>query len=88
MIILFKYCTDVKNCESFRGFGYFILFLYMYIYVCVDERVLGSKTLGSKCIRTTICNVLANYDQNIESRFRLLKVCLFVKLELSDCRIY
>ena len=57
MIILFKYCTDVKNCESFRGFGYFILFLYMYIYVCVDERVLGSKTLGSKCIRTLMCNV-------------------------------
>ena len=22
MIILFKYCVDVKNCESFRGFSY------------------------------------------------------------------
>ena len=32
--------------------------------------------------------MLANHDQNIESKFRLLKVCLFVKLELSDCRIY
>ena len=32
--------------------------------------------------------MLANHDQNIESRFRLLQVCLFVKLELSDCRIY
>ena len=21
-IILFKYCVDVENCESFRGFGY------------------------------------------------------------------
>ena len=21
MIILFKYCVDVENCESFRGFG-------------------------------------------------------------------
>ena len=40
------------------------------------------------CIRTTICNLLANYDQNIESMFRLLKVCLFVKLESSDYRIY
>ena len=28
-------------------------------------------------------NVLANHDQNLESRIRLLKVCLFVKLELS-----
>ena len=51
---------------------------------CQRGSLLGSKTLGSKCIRTTICNVLANYDQNIESRFRLLKVCLFVKLELSE----
>ena len=35
-----------------------------------------------------MCNVLANYDQNLEFRFRLFKVCLCVKLELSDCRIY
>ena len=21
MVVLFKYCTDVKNCESFRGFS-------------------------------------------------------------------
>ena len=26
-IILFKYCVDVENCESFRGFGY----IYIYI---------------------------------------------------------
>ena len=50
--------------------------------------MLGSKTLGTKCIRISICNVLANHDQNLESRFRLLKMCLFVKLESSDCRIY
>ena len=25
-IILFKYCVNVKNCESFRGFG----FIYIY----------------------------------------------------------
>ena len=35
-----------------------------------------------------MCNVLASHDQNLEFIFRLLKVCLFVKLELSDCRIY
>ena len=50
--------------------------------------MLGSKTLGTKCIKTSICNVLASHDQNLESRFRLLKVCLFIKLESSDCRIY
>ena len=41
--------------------------------------LLGSKTLGTKCIRTSICYVLANHDQNLESKFRLLKVYLFVK---------
>ena len=51
----------------------FSIYIYIYIYVC---------------IRTTICNLLANYDQNIESMFRLLKVCLFVKFKSSDCRIY
>ena len=28
--------------------------------------------------------MLANHDQDIKSRFRLLKGCLFVKLESSD----
>ena len=32
MIILFKYCADVKNCESFRGFDFYFLFIYIYIY--------------------------------------------------------
>ena len=45
---------------------------------CQKGSLLGSKTLGTKCIRTSICNVLANHDQNLEFRFRLLKVCLFV----------
>ena len=31
-----------------------------------------------------MCNVLANHDQNLESKFRLFKVCLFVKLESSE----
>ena len=52
------------------------------------KEMLSSKTLGTECIRTLICNVLANHDQNLESRFKLLKVCLFVKLESSDCKIY
>ena len=33
--------------------------------------MLGSKTLGTKCMRTSLCIMLANHDQNIESRFRL-----------------
>ena len=35
-----------------------------------------------------MCNMLVNHDQNLESRFKLLKVCLCVKLESSDYRIY
>ena len=46
--------------------------------------MLDFKTLETKCIRTLMCNMLANYDQNLESRFRRLKVCLFVKLESSE----
>ena len=50
----------------------------------IHKRLLGSKTLGTKCIKTSMCNVLANHDQKLEPRFRLLKVCLFVKLESSE----
>ena len=50
--------------------------------------MLRSNTLETKCIKTSIYNVLANHDQNLESRFKLFKVCLVVKLESSDCRIY
>ena len=46
--------------------------------------LLGSKTLGTKCIRISMYNVLVNRNQNLESRFKLLKVCLFVKLESSE----
>ena len=58
-----------------------------FFYLNVLYIMLGSKTLGTKYIRTSMCNV-SIHDQNLESRFRLLKVCLCVKLESSDCRIY
>ena len=66
------------------------LLLPSLIVISVERRfvpkynLLGSKTLGIKCIRTSMYNVLANHDQNLESRFRLLKVSLFVKLESSE----
>ena len=62
-------------------------FVMCFVTDCQKGSLLGSKTLGTKCIRTSICNVLANHDHNLESRFRLLKVCLFVKLESSDYKI-
>ena len=29
MIILFKYCTDVENCGSFRNFDYIYIYMIM-----------------------------------------------------------
>ena len=29
MIILFKYCDDVENCESFRDFDYIYIYIYL-----------------------------------------------------------
>ena len=28
-LLIFKYCVDVENCESFKSFG----FIYIYIYI-------------------------------------------------------
>ena len=41
--------------------------------------MLGSKTLGIKCIKTSLCIMLANHDQNIESRFRLAQSVFICK---------
>ena len=63
-------------------------FVICFVTDCQRGSLLGSKTLRTKCIRISMCIVLANYDKNLESIFRLLKVCLCVKLESSDCKIY
>ena len=44
-----------------------------------QTRLLGSKTPGTKCIRTLLCIMLANHDQNIESRFRLAQSVFICK---------
>ena len=41
--------------------------------------MLDSKTLGTKCIRTLLCILLANYDQNIGSRFWLIQSVFICK---------
>ena len=56
-------------------------FVMFFVTDCQRESLLSSKTLGTKCIRISMCNVLASHDQNLESRFRLLKTS-------SDCIIY
>ena len=54
---------------------------------CQKGSLLGSKELRTNVLELQ-CVMLANHDQNIQSRFRLLKVCFCVKLESSYCRIY
>ena len=73
------------HSKNGQGHGFVLLFHH-----CSDgfTKMLGSKTLETKCIRISMCNVLANHDQNLESKYRLLKVYLFIKLESSNCRIY
>ena len=44
--------------------------------------LLGSKTLETN-IRTSICNMLANHDQNIESRFRLAQSVFNCKIGIE-----
>ena len=44
---------------------------------CQKGSLLGSKELGTNVLEFQ-CVMLANHDQNLESRFRLLKV-IFVK---------
>ena len=43
----------------------------------------SSKSLGTKCIRTLICNVLANHDQNIKSRFGLAQSLFICKIGIE-----
>ena len=50
--------------------------------------MLGSKTLGLNVLELQFV-MLANHDQNVLVLFRLAQsMWLYVKLELSSCRIY
>ena len=45
--------------------------------------MLGSKTLGTKYIRTSLYIMLANHDQNIEFRFRLAQRVFICKIGIE-----
>ena len=42
-IILFKYCVDVENCESFRSFNYIYIYIYRLVAKLCDARESSSK---------------------------------------------
>ena len=56
MIILFKYCANVKNCENFRGFGY----IYIYIYI---QMIMMSLSLDWTCQRDRV-SILVKFGLN------------------------
>ena len=73
--------------EDFIVIGCFVT-LSIFILVCVLSRIAKGgvcQVLRNQKLMylNLIMYILANHDQNIQSRFRLLKVCLCVKLELS-----
>ena len=72
-----------KNSNIFKVNGQ-CLKLFLENFSQEEESImLGSKTLGTKCIRTSICNALANHDQNIEPRFRLAQSVLICKIGIK-----
>ena len=48
----------------------------------LKKKLLGSKTLGTNVL-TSICIMLANHDQNIESRFRLAQSMFICKIGIE-----
>ena len=38
MIILFNYCADMKNYESFKSFSYIYIYIYIYILCLVAKK--------------------------------------------------
>ena len=59
-----------------------ISFFFKYIYIYL----LGSKTLGTKCIRTSFCICWQTMIKTFVLYLNLLKVCFNVSLESSNCR--
>ena len=68
MIILFKYCTDVENCESFSGFGY----IYIYIYI---DYLAKNFMIKKSCISQYTSSKRTHIDlKNLPSDYWLQKM--------------
>ena len=67
--------TLKMSLRIFSSVWYAIFFFYFQVLRLQDLNVIELQ-----------CVMLANHDQNIKSRFGLLKVWLCVKLESSNCR--
>ena len=64
-----------------------ILFRVMcFVTDCQRGTLLGSKTLGTKCIRTLLCICWQTMIKTFSLGLDLLKVCFNVSLESSNSR--
>ena len=90
---LHQQLIDSSQVELFLGilnlnglavcnFEHFI-FVICFVTDCQMGSLLGFKTLGTKCIRTSLCIILANHDQNIESRFKLTQSVFICKVGIE-----
>ena len=76
------------NCiRAIYNFEHF-MFVMCSVTNCQRRRLLGSKTLGTNVLELQFVLCWKTMIKTQSLGLGLLKVCLFVKLELSDCRIY
>ena len=73
-LVLFNLMIKSNMANPSLGIGLEISIVTLFLLL-----LLGYKTLGTKCIRTSLCIMLANHDQNIEFRFRLAQSVFICK---------
>ena len=64
------------------------MFVMCFVTDCQRGRLLGSKKLGTNVLELQFVLCWQTMIKTQSLRLGLLKVCLFVKLESSDCKIY
>ena len=79
---------DRLNCIwAICNFEHFMVVM-CFVTDCQRGRLLGSKTLGTNVLELQFVLCWQTMIKTQSLGLGLLKVCLFVKLELSDCRTY
>ena len=71
---------------GFLNFEQFIFYELCFVTDCQRGRLLGSKTLGTKCIRTSFCICWQTMIKTMTLGLGLLKACLSVSLNQVFCR--
>ena len=86
--ILFS-LVHIGVCECmFVVLGLWHLFVSNLLFINIISYMLGSKTLGTNVLELQFVLCWQAMIKTQSLGLGLLKVCLFVKLESSDCRTY